>query len=59
MNILSSDKTLSNKKIAELIPNYFRANEISLINNGKKYAYLWDGKFPIRKERVPNNYDEK
>lgn len=59
MQILSSDKTLSNTKIASLIPNYFRANEIASINNGKKYAYLWSGEFPIRKELVPDNYEEK
>ncbi len=59
INILANDKTLSNQKIADLIPNYFRANEIASINNGKKYAYLWDGDFPIRKQRVPNNYEEK
>ena len=49
INILANNKTLSNKKIADLIPNYFRANEIASINNGKKYAYLWNGDFPIRK----------
>lgn len=59
INILANDKTLSNKKIADLIPNYFRANEIASINNGKKYAYLWNGDFPIRKQRVLNNYEEK
>lgn len=59
INILANDNTLSNAKIAELIPNYFRANEIASINNGKKYSYLWSGEFPIRKETVPNNYDEK
>lgn len=59
IKILSEDVTLSNTKIAELIPNYFRANEIASINNGKKYAYLWNGDFPIRKVTVPNNYDEK
>lgn len=59
INILANDKTLSNTKIADLIPNYFRSNEIASINCGKKYAYLWDGQFPIRKERVPNNYEEK
>lgn len=59
INILANDKTLSNSKIAELIPNYFRANEIASINNGNKYAYLWDGEFPIRKETVPNDYLEK
>ena len=50
---------MSNSKIAELIPNYFRANEIASINNGNKYAYLWNGDFPIRKETVPNDYLEK
>lgn len=59
INILANDKTLSNSKIAELIPNYFRANEIASINNGNKYAYLWNGDFPIRKETVPNDYLEK
>ena len=59
INILANDKTLSNKKIADLIPNYFRANEIASINNGKKYAYLWNGNFPIRKQKVPDNYEEK
>lgn len=59
INILANDNTLSNTKIAELIPNYFRANEIASINNGKKYAYLWHGNFPIRKETVPNDYEEK
>lgn len=59
INILSNDITLSNDKIAALIPNYFRANEIASINNGKKYAYLWNKNFPIRKIRVPNNYEEK
>lgn len=59
INILSQDKTLSNKKIANMIPNYFRANEIASINTGKKYAYLWSGDFPIRKELVPDNYEEK
>ena len=44
-----TDKTLSNAKIAELFPCYFRANEIASINTGKKYAYLWKGDFPIRK----------
>ena len=59
INLLKTDITLSNSKIANLIPNYFRANEISSINNGKKYAYLYDGDFPIRKVRVPNDYEEK
>lgn len=59
MNILSNDITLSNKKIADLIPNYFRANEIASINNGNKYSYLWNGDFPIRKIKVPNDFDEK
>jgi hypothetical protein len=56
---LANDITLSNSKIANLIPNYFRANEIASINNGKKYAYLWQGDFPIRKVLVPNDYEEK
>lgn len=59
MEILSTDTTLSNKKIAQKFPNYFRANEIASINNGKKYAYLWEGDFPIRKVLVPDNYEEK
>lgn len=59
IHILTNDKTLSNQKIADLIPNYFKANEIASINNGKKYAYLWEGTFPIRKEKVPNDYDKK
>lgn len=59
INILNTDITLSNEKIAELIPNYFRANEIASINNGNKYGYLWNGDFPIRKVTVPNNYEEK
>lgn len=59
MEILSIDKTLSNAKIAELFPCYFRANEIASINTGKKYAYLWKGDFPIRKILVPNDYDKK
>lgn len=59
IKFLSEDETLSNSKIAELIPNYFRANEIASINNGKKYSYLWEGDFPIRKITVPNNYEEK
>lgn len=59
MEILATDTTLSNSKIAELIPCYFRANEIASINTGKKYAYLWGGDFPIRKITVPNDYDEK
>lgn len=59
IRILQMDTTLSNKKIADLIPNYFRANEIAAINNGKKYAYLYDGDFPIRKVIVPNDYQEK
>ena len=29
------------------------------INNGKKYAYLWNGSFPIRKVRVPKDYEKK
>jgi group I intron endonuclease len=58
IHILNTDVTLSNSKIAELIPGYFRANEIASINNGKKYAYLWNGDFPIRKVTVPNNYEE-
>lgn len=49
MEILSTDITLSNSKIAELIPCYFRANEIASINNGKKYAYLWGGEFLLEK----------
>lgn len=40
INILANDTTLSNDKIAAIIPNYFRPNEIASINNGKKYAYL-------------------
>lgn len=59
INILANDTTLSNDKIAAIIPNYFRPNEIASINNGKKYAYLWNGDFPIRKQRVPVDYDEK
>lgn len=59
IHLLSEDVTLSNKKIADLIPNYFRANEIASINHGKKYAYLWNGDFPIRKVVVPDNYEEK
>ena len=30
----------TDSKIAELCPNYFRANEIASINTGKKYGYL-------------------
>lgn len=59
INILKNDKTLSYKKISELIPNYFRENEICSINTGHKYRYLWNGDFPIRKERVPDDYQEK
>lgn len=59
INILATDTTMSNSKIADLIPNYFRANEIASINNGNKYAYLWNGEFPIRKILVPNDYEEK
>lgn len=59
INILAVDTTLSNSKIADLIPNYFRANEIASINNGNKFSYLWTGDFPIRKIIVPNDYDEK
>ena len=59
IQILKNDITLSNQKIADLIPNYFRANEIASINNGKKYAYLWNGDFPIRKVIVPNDYEKK
>ena len=59
IQILKNDITLSNQKIADLIPNYFRANEIAAINNGKKYAYLWNGDFPIRKVVVPNDYEKK
>lgn len=59
INLLQNDNTLSNKKIADLIPNYFRANEIASINHGKKFAYLWDKEFPIRKVKVPDNYEEK
>lgn len=59
IEILKTDITLSNSQIAEMIPNYFRANEIASINNGKKYAYLYDGDFPIRKVLVPNDYHNK
>lgn len=59
MNLLSTNKTLSNSKIASLFPCYFRANEIASINNGKKYAYLWNGSFPIRQIQVPNDYEAK
>lgn len=55
--ILSTDKTLSNRKIAKKFG--IRPNEIASINNGKKYKYLWDNSFPIRKERVPDDYEEK
>ena len=59
IELLKTDTTLSNSKIADLIPNYFRANEVASINNGKKYAYLYNGDFPIRKITVPNDYEEK
>lgn len=59
IEILKTNTSLSNSKIANLIPNYFRANEIASINNGKKFAYLYDGDFPIRKVTVPNDYDKK
>lgn len=59
IELLKTDVTLSNRKIAALIPNYFRANEIASINNGEKYSYLYDGDFPIRKVKVPEDYEEK
>ena len=55
--ILASDTTLSNKKIGNLFG--IRPNEVASINHGKKYAYLWDKDFPIRKVVVPDDYEEK
>lgn len=57
INILATDKTLSNKKIAKKFN--IRPNEVASINHGKKYAYLWEKDFPIRKVLVPDNYEEK
>ena len=59
MNLLSTNRTLSNSKIANMFPCYFRANEIASINTGKKYAYLWEGTFPIRTVLVPDDYEVK
>ena len=55
--ILASDTTLSNKKIGDLFG--IRPNEVASINHGKKYAYLWNKDFPIRKVVVPDDYEEK
>lgn len=57
MEILSTDITLSNKKIGDMFE--IRPNEVASINHGKKYKYLWQGEFPIRKVIVPDNYEEK
>lgn len=57
IEILNTDKTLSNKKIGDMFG--IRPNEVASINHGKKYKYLWQGEFPIRKVLVPDNYDEK
>lgn len=59
IHLLSTSIELSNQQIADSVDGYFRANEVASINNGKKYAYLWKGDFPIRKVVVPNNYQEK
>lgn len=59
MHLLATNNSLTNEEIAKTIPNYFRSNEIASINNGKKYAYLWDGTFPIRSLRVPKDYKER
>lgn len=57
IEILANDKTLSNKKIANMFG--IRPNEVASINHGKKYKKLWNGEFPIRKELVPDDYEEK
>ena len=57
MEILNTDITLSNKKIGDMFG--IRPNEVASINHGKKYKYLWQGEFPIRKVIVPDNYEEK
>lgn len=57
MNILSTDKTLSNSKIAQIFG--IRPNEVASINHGKQYKYLWDGDFPIRNVLVPDDYEKK
>ena len=36
-----------------------RPNEVASINHGKKYKKLWNREFPIRKELVPDDYEEK
>lgn len=59
IQLLSTSIELTNQEIADSVNGYFRANEVASINTGKKYAYLWDGDFPIRKVRVPKNYAEK
>lgn len=58
--LLSTSDELTNQQIADLADGvYFRANEVASINHGKKYAYLWNGDFPIRKVTVPKDYQEK
>lgn len=57
IKILSTDKTLSNSKIASIFG--IRPNEVASINHGKQYRYLWDGDFPIRNIVVPDDYEKK
>ena len=57
IKILSTDKTLSNSKIASIFG--IRPNEVASINHGKQYKYLWDGNFPIRDVIVPDDYEKK
>ena len=59
IEILKTNRSLTHAEIAGIIPNYFRSNEISSINTGKKYGYLYDGEFPIQKYIVPKDYQEK
>ena len=59
IEILKTNRSLTHAEIADMIPNYFKSNEISSINTGKKYGYLYDGEFPIQKYIVPRDYQEK
>lgn len=48
---------MSNKNIAELYK--IQANTIASINTGHLYNYLYDGEYPIRKNRYPQTEEKR
>lgn len=57
IEILANDKTISNEEISKKFK--INKNSVASINSGKLFNYLWDGDYPIRKVKVPNDYKEK